>query len=75
MRKFAQIHLESVVIVKVFLNVPYEDRISARIQGAKWSPGNHKWYVEDVENLEPFLQWMPEYLKEAHKAKPRTSCN
>lgn len=48
-----------------FLEVPFSDKEIARKLGARWSPGNQCWYVENVEDLEPFLRWM-----HAHHLKP-----
>lgn len=53
------------------LNVPFSEKDAARRLGAKWDLARKTWYVEDMENLEPFLRWIPDYLKQPVKAPPR----
>lgn len=47
------------------LIVPYVDKDKAKSLGAKWDMNLRMWYVEDAENLEDFLEWMPEHLKKS----------
>lgn len=54
--------------MRTFLNVPYEEHHNARRRGAKWSMAHKRWYVEDLDRLEPFLRWMPDHLKQPTKA-------
>lgn len=49
------------------LSVPFAQRFQAKKLGAKWDQSRRVWYVENKENLEPFLQWMPEHLTRPHK--------
>lgn len=51
--------------MRVNLEVPYEQKDSARKLGAKWDLARKTWYVEDVERLDLFLKWIP-----AHRANP-----
>ncbi len=44
------------------LNVPYGEKDKAKSLGARWDMARRTWYIEDMENLTPFLRWMPEYL-------------
>lgn len=44
--------------MKIYLNIPYSEKDEARRLGAKWDIAVKKWYVMDLPNLEPFLQWM-----------------
>ena len=46
--------------MKVYLTVPYCDKDIAKQLGARWDSGC--WFVEDMENLQPFLRWMPANL-------------
>jgi ribonuclease HI len=48
--------------LKTWLNVPFKDRDTAKTLGARWSPGNKRWYVENVENISAFMRWIPEHL-------------
>jgi hypothetical protein len=45
------------------LVVPYVDKDKVKRLGARWDRDLRLWYVENVENLEDFLEWIPEYLK------------
>lgn len=46
------------------LNVPFSQKDEARRIGAKWDAARRTWYVENVENLKPFMKWMDKrYLK------------
>ena len=57
--------------MRVNLRVPYEQKDEARRLGARWDGALKTWYVENVENLSPFLQWMPPHLLKAHKGISR----
>ena len=57
--------------MKTFLEVPYREKDEAKRLGAIWSPGHKKWYVEDKEDLMPFLKWMPDHLREPCRQKIR----
>lgn len=48
--------------MKTFLNVPYSEKEEAKRLGAKWDIARKKWFVENVNNLTPFLKWMDEHL-------------
>ncbi len=49
--------------MKTHLNVPFAEKDHARKLGAQWDAARKTWFVENAENLEPFLKWMPEHLK------------
>ncbi len=49
--------------MKIELNVPFAEKDQARRLGAQWNGARKTWFVEDVENLWPFLKWMPKHLK------------
>lgn len=48
--------------MRVNLNVPFSEKGAAKRSGAKWDPGRRTWYVENKEDLRPFLRWMPKHL-------------
>lgn len=54
--------------MRVDLDVPFADRAKAKQLGAKWDMEKQVWYVQNKDNLWPFLKWM----KAAHK-KPVAS--
>lgn len=47
----------------VWLNVPFSEKDAAKRLGARWSPSAKKWYVQDVERLDPFMKWIDDRLK------------
>lgn len=49
--------------MRIDLNVPYAEKDQAKQWGAKWDAARRIWYVENVQNLEPLMRWMPEHLK------------
>jgi hypothetical protein len=50
-----------------FLEVPYIEKDQAKALGARWNPEKKKWYVKDMEDLRPFMRWMPNHLIKPHK--------
>ena len=54
----------------VWLNVPFAQKDAAKRLGARWSAAEKKWYVQDVENLAPFLRWIDDRLKQPTKSQP-----
>lgn len=49
------------------LCVPYSEKDQARKLGARWDAARRCWYVEDAENLAPFLRWLPQHLTRPHR--------
>jgi hypothetical protein len=49
------------------LKVPFSQKDEAKRLGARWDPDKRVWYVENIENLSPFLKWMAPHLLKAHK--------
>ena len=49
--------------MRVNLEVPFQEKDQVRRLGGKWDNARKTWYVENVENLEDFLKWIPERLK------------
>lgn len=52
--------------MKVYLNVPYEQKDSAKRKGARWDGSRKQWFVENAENLADFMRWMPKHLTQPH---------
>ena len=40
------------------LTVPYAQKDDAKSLGARWDGINKVWYIEDKEDLTPFMRWM-----------------
>lgn len=52
--------------MRVDLKVPYKQKEEAKRLGARWDSARQVWYVENKEDLSPFLKWMPSHLTKAH---------
>ena len=46
--------------MRVMLNVPYKENHLAKKLGCRFDRSTKRWFVEDRENLEPFMQWVPD---------------
>lgn len=57
----------------VWLNVPFPQKDEARKLGARWDVARKRWFVEDVDSLGPFMQWIDARLKQPVKHKRATS--
>lgn len=44
------------------LNVPFAQKDRARKLGAQWDAAKKVWYIQDVEDVRPFMQWMAPHL-------------
>jgi hypothetical protein len=53
--------------MRTYLNVPYAQKNIVKKLGARWD--GTRWYVENVENIAAFTQWMPTHL--LRPSKPR----
>jgi hypothetical protein len=53
--------------MRVNLIVPFEEKDHARQLGAKWDMARKVWFIENLDDLRPFLQWIPERLKQPCK--------
>jgi Domain of unknown function (DUF5710) len=53
--------------MRINLDVKFKEKDKARRLGARWDPARNCWYVEDHEDLEPFLRWMPHHLRMPHE--------
>lgn len=42
----------------LLLNVPYQEKDSAKALGAKWNPELKKWYVQNYQDYPKFIQWI-----------------
>jgi hypothetical protein len=57
--------------MRVNLKVPYSQKHHAKKLGARWDAALKTWYVEDVEHIGRFLQWVPDHLRKPHQARAR----
>ncbi len=49
------------------LNVKFADKDKVKTLGAQWDNARKVWYIENVDNIEQFLPWIPEHLKKPSK--------
>ena len=40
------------------LKCPYEEKDEAKRLGARWDATRKTWYIENVEDLTPFMRWI-----------------
>lgn len=52
--------------MRIELAVLYEDRETVKKLGAKWDAGRRTWYVQNADDLAPFLPW----IKHPHLRAP-----
>lgn len=52
------------------LTVDFKDKEKVKRLGAKWDDARKTWYVENVDNLVQFLQWIDSKLKMPTTSKP-----
>lgn len=45
--------------MRINLNCPYSEKDQVKALGARWDASRKVWYIVDVENLTPFLRWLP----------------
>ncbi len=56
--------------MKTYLNVPYSEKDYAKTRGARWDAIKKSWYIENIEDITPFMQWMPGHLLKPNTERP-----
>ena len=46
--------------MRINLTTPFAEKDKAKALGARWDVARKTWYIEDVEDLTPFRQWIPD---------------
>ena len=49
--------------MRIDLVTPFAEKEEAKALGARWDAAKKNWYVTDVEELTPFLRWIPKVGK------------
>lgn len=44
--------------MRINLDCPFEDKDQVRVLGARWDGHRKVWYIENVEDLTPFMRWI-----------------
>lgn len=52
--------------MRTYLITTYKQKEEVKKLGAKWDLSRKQWYVENAENMKPFLPYVPEYLRKPH---------
>ena len=45
--------------MRIDLKVPFSEKDAVKALGARWDSAKKVWYIKDVADLNPFLQWLP----------------
>ena len=46
--------------MRINLVTPFAEKDAAKALGARWDAARKIWYIVDVEDLTPFLRWIPD---------------
>lgn len=44
--------------MRINLNCPFSEKDEAKALGARWDAARKVWYIENVEDLTPFMRWI-----------------
>ena len=55
--------------MRINLNCPYLEKDAAKSLGARWDGAKRTWFIEDIEDLTPFLRW----IKPSTNTEPKSS--
>lgn len=61
--------------MRINLNVPYAEKDAAKSLGAKWDMARRTWYLLDIEDLTPFMRWIPKMTDTFTPAPQRKAQN
>ncbi len=50
--------------MRINLNCPYEEKDLAKHLGARWDGARKTWYIENIEDITPFMRWIGDDKKE-----------
>ena len=51
--------------MRINLVTPFAEKDAAKALGARWDAAKKCWYIVDVDDLKPFMRWIPN-LDAAH---------
>ena len=46
-------------MTRINLTTAYAEKDQAKVLGAKWDATRKIWYIVDIEDLTPFMRWIP----------------
>lgn len=44
--------------MRINLKCPFEQKDEAKNLGARWDPTQKTWFIQDIEDLTPFMRWI-----------------
>ena len=47
--------------MRINLVTPFAEKDAAKALGARWDGAKRVWYIVDVEDLTPFMRWIPNH--------------
>jgi hypothetical protein len=56
--------------MRIYLNVPYEDKEIAKQKGCWWDDYKKQWFIENPIHMDQYVRWMPNHLLAPTKSKP-----
>ncbi len=56
--------------MRIYLNVPYQDKEIAKQRGCWWDDNKKQWFIDNPTNIGLFTDWMPKHLLAPTKSKP-----
>jgi len=56
--------------MKIYLNVPYQEKDIAKARGCHWDENRKQWFIIDPTKIEMFVDWMPNHLMAPTKSVP-----
>jgi hypothetical protein len=45
--------------MRINLRTPFAEKDAVKALGARWDAAKKLWYIVDVDDLTPFLRWIP----------------
>ena len=60
--------------MRINLVTPFAEKDAAKALGARWDAAKKCWYIVDVDDLTPFMRWIPN-LDAAQDAGAATAAN
>lgn len=57
--------------MRINLNCPFSEKDEAKAHGARWDAARKVWYIENAEDLTPFMRWIGKPADKQSKHKPR----
>lgn len=53
--------------MRINLTTPFAEKEAAKALGARWDPSRRNWYIENVDDLTPFIRWMPDLIQKRYR--------